>query len=83
MTTPARARIRLAAELAGWDLDRNGLTDAYRKDRRYLSITYDLHDRVRRVLRQDDTGQWLRLTGRGKADRIVRLLARPRWTTTD
>ena len=77
----SRARIRLAAEQAGWELDRSGLTDIYRRGTRRVIVTYDLHDGVVCGWRRSGS-EVAQQVGRD-ADRVLRLLDKPRWTTTD
>lgn len=79
-----RARIRLAAELAGWDLQRDGLTDIYCRGGRRIIVIFDLHDGVVAGYRRSRSrpGPAEHIGWRDDA-RIIRSFTRPRWTTTD
>lgn len=85
MTTPrARARIHLAAELAGWELRRDGLTDIYYRGGRRVVVIFDLHDDVVAGYRRSRSkpGPAEHIGWRDDA-RIIRSLTQPRWTNYD
>lgn len=86
MTTPVRdrARIHLAGELAGWELERVGLTDVYRKGTRRVIVAFDVHDRLTAGWRRGGRGPAHHIGwGSVSADRVERLFTKNRWTNYD
>jgi hypothetical protein len=77
----SRDRIESAAVTNGWTAKADGFgLRLYRKGTRYIRVYYGVRDQVIDAARQTGSYGGRGISGTGKADQIIALLAQDRWT---
>lgn len=82
-TATSKDRIESAAVTNGWtsaELHGSPLFKIYRKGARYIRVTYGVRETVIEAARQTGSTGGRGISGKGKAEQIIALLAQDRWS---